>query len=68
MKVGALRRALEGIDDDTDVIVRADDGDDLIICGLKSASLQYDCDDESYFALDGDDEPEDEPAKLLLIN
>ena len=70
MKVHELRHALEGVPDDLDVLMRAHDGDDLIIVLLKAAAVESDCDDEMYFALDGNDEEETQPdaRHLKLVN
>ena len=68
MKVGDLRKALEGVPDDLEIVVRAwnDDGDD--VCGgLKGAEVQHahDEDDTPFFALDCC--PDDEDAEAMVL-
>ena len=68
MKVGELRAALAALPADLDVIVRTEDDDGNSYCGSpRTASLQYGCDDEPFFAIDCDSEPESEPPPSLRL-
>lgn len=61
MNVGALRRALEGIDDEMYVVVEltVEDGDVHHVGALRSVSVEHRCADEPALFLSGDDEPDD---------
>lgn len=54
LTVGALRKAIEGLSDETEVVVRVtmDDGHDY--CGSGEVSVQHTCggDDTPYLAID----------------
>lgn len=66
MTVGELRKALEGVRDDMEVVVRAyeerDDGDEQIVGGVFSAAMEFGCDNTPAFIIDAnsDDAPGDE--------
>jgi len=66
VNVGELRRALEGVDDELDIVVRAFD-DDNDYCGTPfSVEVETGCSDEPFFAIDccgSDDEDEDAIAE-----
>ena len=63
MKIGELRKLLDGVSDDLEIVVRAWD-DDNDVCGtISGAEVQYahDEDDTPFFAIDccpGEDEGE----------
>ncbi len=53
MKVGDLRRLLEGVPDDQDVVVRTQNSDGEEYCGSPvSAATEEGCADAPYFAID----------------
>jgi hypothetical protein len=73
MKVGDLRRALDGVADDLEIVVRAseerDDGDVEICVGIVGAEVEYahDEDDTPYFAIDAQNELDDVDRVLKLV-
>lgn len=67
MKVRDLRLALDGVDDDLDVVVRAENDEGDFFCGSPAtARPTTGCDDELFFAIDCDpeefEEEDDEDA------
>lgn len=64
--VGELRKALAGLDDDMEVILRitTDGGDNLYMMNIESAAPEHGCADTPAFMIDGyaDEDPEGEPS------
>lgn len=59
MTVGELRKALKGLPDNLEIVVRAWDDDNSDYCGtIDSAEVQHGCSDDPFFAIDCG--PEDE--------
>lgn len=69
MTVGELRAALAGVDDALPVVMRSEGEGFLVLCELRHAGLELDCDDVPAFLLDGEIEAAeevDEPPPLRL--
>ncbi len=75
MTVGELRKALNGVADDMEIVVRASQeeegtGCDVEICaGIVGAEVEYahDEDDTPYFAIDAQNELDDVDRILKLV-
>lgn len=61
MKVGDLRKALEGVSDDLEIVVRAWDDDGDVVTALQGAEVQYAHDENNtpFFALDASPDEDD---------
>lgn len=57
MKVGDLRKAIAGVDDNMVVMLRVDneDGDEQFMCSPSSAAPDCGCTDTEVFIIDGTD-------------